>query len=102
MHGVRLVRMPPTNRTAIATSGLPESCALRLEKSTTKSSPTVSLPREQRGAKLPPPTRQPANPSTRYMAASLIYVMKALRKVVPPSRIILDDIWLSFYPDAKI
>src|SRR4051812_19915036 len=36
------------------------------------------------------------------MAASLIYVMKALRKVVPPSRIILDDIWLSFYPDAKI
>src|SRR3954467_9958960 len=36
------------------------------------------------------------------MAASLIYVMKALRKVVPPSRIILDDIWLPFYPDAKI
>jgi sulfate-transporting ATPase len=36
------------------------------------------------------------------MAAPLIYVMKALRKVVPPSRIILDDIWLSFYPDAKI
>jgi len=36
------------------------------------------------------------------MAASLIYVMKALKKVVPPSRIILDDIWLSFYPDAKI
>jgi len=31
-----------------------------------------------------------------------IYVMKGLRKVVPPSRIILDDIWLSFYPDAKI
>src|SRR5205814_7308871 len=28
--------------------------------------------------------------------------MKGLRKVVPPSRIILDDIWLSFYPDAKI
>jgi ATP-binding cassette ChvD family protein len=28
--------------------------------------------------------------------------MKALRKVVPPSRIILDDIWLSFYPGAKI
>jgi ATP-binding cassette ChvD family protein len=28
--------------------------------------------------------------------------MKALKKVVPPSRIILDDIWLSFYPDAKI
>ena len=28
--------------------------------------------------------------------------MKGLRRVVPPSRIILDDIWLSFYPDAKI
>ncbi|HYC51650.1 MAG TPA: energy-dependent translational throttle protein EttA [Gemmatimonadaceae bacterium] len=36
------------------------------------------------------------------MAAPLIYVMKGLKKVVPPSRIILDDIWLSFYPDAKI
>jgi ATP-binding cassette ChvD family protein len=28
--------------------------------------------------------------------------MKALRKVIPPQRIILDDIWLSFYPGAKI
>src|SRR5215217_1318171 len=28
--------------------------------------------------------------------------MKDLKKVVPPSRIILDDIWLSFYPGAKI
>jgi energy-dependent translational throttle protein EttA len=28
--------------------------------------------------------------------------MKALKKVIPPSRIILDDIWLSFYPGAKI
>ena len=28
--------------------------------------------------------------------------MKALRKVVPPSKVILDDIWLSFYPGAKI
>jgi len=28
--------------------------------------------------------------------------MKALRKVVPVSRVILDDIWLSFYPGAKI
>jgi energy-dependent translational throttle protein EttA len=36
------------------------------------------------------------------MAVPFIYVMKALRKVVAPSRIILDDIWLSFYPDAKI
>src|SRR5687767_11453136 len=28
--------------------------------------------------------------------------MKGLRKVIPPSRIILEDIWLSFYPGAKI
>ena len=28
--------------------------------------------------------------------------MKGLKKVIPPSRIILDDIWLSFYPGAKI
>jgi len=31
-----------------------------------------------------------------------IYVMKDLTKVVPPSRIILKGIWLSFYPGAKI
>ena len=36
------------------------------------------------------------------MAPQFIYVMKGLRKVVPPQRIILDDIWLSFYPGAKI
>jgi sulfate-transporting ATPase len=36
------------------------------------------------------------------VAPQFIYVMKGLRKVVAPSRIILDDIWLSFYPDAKI
>src|SRR5687768_14191946 len=36
------------------------------------------------------------------MAPQFIYVMKALRKVVPPSKVILDDIWLSFYPGAKI
>ncbi|MBV9774952.1 MAG: ATP-binding cassette domain-containing protein, partial [Gemmatimonadetes bacterium] len=31
-----------------------------------------------------------------------IYVMKDLRKVVPPNREILKGIWLSFYPGAKI
>jgi ATP-binding cassette ChvD family protein len=36
------------------------------------------------------------------MAPQFIFVMKGLRKVIPPSRIILDDIWLSFYPGAKI
>ncbi|MFN8571240.1 MAG: energy-dependent translational throttle protein EttA [Gemmatimonadaceae bacterium] len=36
------------------------------------------------------------------MAPQFIYVMKGLTKVVPPSRVILNDIWLSFYPGAKI
>src|SRR5213076_1416416 len=36
------------------------------------------------------------------MAVPFIYVMKGLRRVVPPQRIILDDVWLSFYPGAKI
>ena len=36
------------------------------------------------------------------MAVPFIYVMKGLKKVVPPSRSILEDIWLSFYPTAKI
>jgi ATP-binding cassette ChvD family protein len=31
-----------------------------------------------------------------------IYVMKGLGKVVPPSRQVLKDIWLSFFPGAKI
>jgi energy-dependent translational throttle protein EttA len=36
------------------------------------------------------------------VAPQFIYVMKSLTKVVPPSRVILNDIWLSFYPGAKI
>ncbi len=31
-----------------------------------------------------------------------IYVMKDLRKIVPPKREILKGIWISFYPGAKI
>jgi sulfate-transporting ATPase len=31
-----------------------------------------------------------------------VYVMKDLRKVVPPGRVILKGIWLSFLPGAKI
>lgn len=34
--------------------------------------------------------------------SKFIYVMKGLTKVVPPNRVILNDIWLSFYPGAKI
>jgi ATP-binding cassette ChvD family protein len=44
----------------------------------------------------------PLHKGIRNVAPQFIYVMKALRKVIPPSRIILDDIWLSFYPGAKI
>ena len=44
------------------------------------------------------------SPRVRFwdMAPQFIYNMKALTKVVPPSRVILSDIWLSFYPGAKI
>ncbi len=36
------------------------------------------------------------------MAHQYVYVMKDLRKVVPPKREILKGIWLSFFPGAKI
>ncbi len=36
------------------------------------------------------------------MGREFVYVMKGLGKVVPPKREILKDIWLSFYPGAKI
>ncbi len=36
------------------------------------------------------------------MAREFVYVMKGLGKVVPPKRQILEDIWLSFLPGAKI
>jgi len=34
--------------------------------------------------------------------SKFIYVMKDLRKIVPPKKEILKGIWLSFYPGAKI
>jgi sulfate-transporting ATPase len=36
------------------------------------------------------------------MAHQYIFVMKELKKIVPPKREILKGIWLSFYPGAKI
>jgi ATP-binding cassette ChvD family protein len=36
------------------------------------------------------------------VAHQFVYVMKDLRKIVPPKREILRGIWLSFYPGAKI
>ncbi|MDF1554343.1 MAG: energy-dependent translational throttle protein EttA [Deferrisomatales bacterium] len=36
------------------------------------------------------------------MAVQYIYVMKGLSKVYPPQKEVLKDIWLSFFPGAKI
>ena len=36
------------------------------------------------------------------MAAQYIYVMKELTKAYPGGKKVLDNVWLSFYPDAKI
>ena len=36
------------------------------------------------------------------MAHQYIYTMKGVGKVQPPDKVVLRDIWLSFYPDAKI
>jgi sulfate-transporting ATPase len=36
------------------------------------------------------------------MAAQYIYVMKELSKAYPGGKKVLDNVWLSFYPDAKI
>jgi sulfate-transporting ATPase len=36
------------------------------------------------------------------MSEQYIYVMKDLRKVYPPNREVLKNIWLSFFPGAKI
>ena len=38
----------------------------------------------------------------RYEMAQFIYTMNRVGKVVPPKRIILRDISLSFFPGAKI
>jgi energy-dependent translational throttle protein EttA len=34
--------------------------------------------------------------------AQYVYTMQGVTKVVPPKRVILENIWLSFYPGAKI
>ena len=36
------------------------------------------------------------------MGPQFVYTMKGLSKVYPPARTVLDDIWLSFLPGAKI
>ena len=50
-----------------------------------------------------PPSALHPQPHAPAMAGpQFIYVMKDLRKVVPPKKEILKGIWLSFYPGAKI
>ena len=36
------------------------------------------------------------------MGPQFVYTMKGLRKVYPPDRAVLNEIWLSFLPGAKI
>jgi len=36
------------------------------------------------------------------MGPQYVFTMQGLKKIVPPSRVILEDIWLSFLPGAKI
>ncbi len=44
----------------------------------------------------------PAHESISRMAHQYVYVMKGLSKTYPGGRQVLKDIWLSFYPGAKI
>src|SRR5690606_10224288 len=46
--------------------------------------------------------RQPRTARSTLSTPQFIYVMKGLRKVVPPNREVLKGLWLSFYPGAKI
>src|SRR6476661_2447996 len=48
-----------------------------------------------------PPRSLPA-PYTDYFLMQYIYTMKGLGKVHPPDARVLNDIWLSFLPGAKI
>lgn len=34
--------------------------------------------------------------------AQYVYTMQGVTKIVPPKRTILENIWLSFFPGAKI
>src|SRR5262245_21962932 len=46
--------------------------------------------------------RQPCGPRRAETMAQYIYTMNRVSKVVPPKRVILRDISLSFFPGAKI
>ena len=46
--------------------------------------------------------RRPRRPAGRRLMPQFIYTMKGLGKVHPPDHEVLKDIWLSFFPGAKI
>ena len=58
--------------------------------------------RTARASSMAGPRYLPDRKDMQMAGPEFIYVMKALTKVVPPNRVILKDIWLSFYPGAKI
>src|SRR5438046_5713279 len=60
--------------------------------------PFEAAPLHQR-QQIPPTARRfPRN----TMARQFVYFMKGLSKTYPPNRKVLDNVHLSFYPDAKI
>jgi sulfate-transporting ATPase len=44
----------------------------------------------------------PFYPANSILMAQYVYTMQGVTKVVAPKRVILENIWLSFYPGAKI
>src|ERR1044071_2645800 len=69
-----------------------------------RSAPTagVTVRTYRGGARFCPSSTPLRRYNSRSMAHQYIYVMKDLKKIVPPKREILKGIWLSFYPGAKI
>ena len=45
---------------------------------------------------------EPSNPAVNHRMAQYVYTMNRVGKIVPPKRVILKDISLSFFPGAKI
>src|SRR5262249_34682162 len=96
-------RLSPRRRSAVSTTGTP--------------SPTLSearlVPDRQVPARTPlPPSPRPAiwtaefsrppRRSSAPMAAQFIFQMQGLTKAYPGGKKVFENIWLSFYPDAKI
>src|SRR5438045_4899600 len=54
------------------------------------------------GSPIPDPRSRIPDPGSLLVPMQYIYTMKGLGKVHPPDAKVLDDIWLSFLPGAKI